>query len=328
MKARLRWALALSLALGLSRTTLASSGQGLHYVRPDAVERGVLIEGYAERAGSITLLQNVGRDKLQQIENTVKATATSELFQSFGLTAGAISQMRSLVANVIPDGRLYSEGFADAFAAVREVAQRASGGRESSGNNDVMAEFLTEAVKKAISQGDTSYFTEESGRREFWESVGLYEKYSDAQIAYINKVVMPSLAAGLVQQDWNSLFYLWQSLNGVGADVSLLHGENAGVMNQLTGSVMFGGNEFAVTSEVLEAFNGSTGALGLLYHAAGQYGSGTGSYASTNEALATFGMVWNIPEPEHEPIGGYSEWSQGRKEGPTVNYTLKIRITK
>ncbi|HHW17495.1 MAG TPA: hypothetical protein GXX30_01125 [Firmicutes bacterium] len=198
---------------------------------------------------------------------------------------------------------------------------------------EVAAEFVKEQIKSALEDPDTTamFAADSAAREEFWKRTGIYNKYSKAEIEYINKIVIPAVAASLVRDDYNGLLQLWQALNGVDAEVTSVVIRTPNTMDTVASreTFNFGSVPFANRDQVMDAFNGSTGALGLLYHAATGMGSGAGAYSTASGPLLDYALVWEIPpkprkdEPEFDfnPIGPSAVSS-------TESFTWTYRITK
>jgi len=175
-----------------------------------------------------------------------------------------------------------------------------------------------------------NFHADPEARRKFWERAGIYKRYNEAEVEYINKIIIPSLAASLVASDYNGLLCLWQALNGVDAIVG------SGVLLQqpdVTGDISrqkyFPITQDSDRAQVMEAFNGSTLALRLLYQVAGMgLGTGAGDYGFTTGVLLDYTLAAIIPGPAEPGTQAPSQPEFPATISSTESFKWTYRITK
>jgi hypothetical protein len=338
----------LALILLVVPVTVHASGDVVYFERPGIEPGGAVVETIAEKAGRVKALAKLTPRDLDRLENANLASASRELLALLGLaSSGAGAETRGILANALPGASaVFKEGFNDVVSFVTGQTEEDSSDLDFSG----ASEFIEDALRTMISV-DTSYFIDEEVRREFWTKTGIYQKYTNSQIAYINQSVIPVVAAYLVSNNEMGLFTLWQALNGVGAEVSMgtVVGPQQVIMGIVRSEPFYGAGEQGNWQKIMELFNGSVGALGLLYHASYQHGSGAGEYAGLEGYLANFEVVTVIPlakgeeryssyytgarEKEGtEPPSGGTAWAQGSHNSgvnsSAFEFSISHRITK
>lgn len=327
----------------LVQPVAAQASSIIYFERPGIAPGGAMVESIAEKAGKVKALSKLTPKDLDRLEAANLASASKELLSLLGLAPSAAgAETRGILASALPGASaVFKEGLNDVVSAL--TGQTDEGPSEL---NIREAEDFIEDALRAMMTVDTTYFVDEEARRQFWAKMGVYEKYTNAQIEYINKMVIPTVAGYLVSNNEMGLLTLWQALNGLGAEVSsgtAIHPQQTTV-HIAPSEAFFGSGEQGNAKKVMELFNGSLGALGLLYHAARQFGSGAGTYAGLDGYLAGLDFVTNIPlaksegrtwvgVPEYDggPMlgGGNSNgtYSTGL-DGSAFEFTISHRITK
>ncbi len=301
----------------------------IHFERPDIVEGGgAVVRTLREKAGTIKGLQGKTLDHLDYLEAVNRASISRELLAALGPGS---AECRTILENAIPGASgVFREGYNDMMAVLDGAPSPY--GQSSQLNVEEAEEFLREAIIQMVEETDTTDFINEWARREFWEKIGVYEKYTVGQIAYLNKIVIPAVAVSLVTDRTRGYYDFWQALNGVGAEVSTTsEGRDVIYGVSRTEDFQFSGAEEVDFQRLMEVYDGSNGSLGLIYHAARELGSSAGYYASTEGPLGDYDEVLNIPASQTEPMSDLKP-PEPADPGPLppdgFNFTIKAKITK